>query len=880
MAVSYCWLCFSGTTFADTLVIGVQKQEGGAKALKSSVEKHQLCSDSETCKEKFNLNAWHIFEHEWKPQQVSSTGDSSGSSLCLGWYQEPDRPGLSDNRDPNTLPLSAEADRAIYQKNGESLFSGEVVLRQGNRQLQTQALQFSKAQDKATISSPFKLREPGILIAGEQGEYFVKDGAATASNAVYLMHDRPMRGVAKELARSSDGAIDLFNATYTSCPHNANFWSIKGTSFHLDPVKGYGSADGATLRILDVPIFYAPRFYFPIDDKRHSGFLYPTVSHDSDNGLNISQPYYINLAPNYDMTLTPRVMTNRGLLLENEFRYMTKHQTGELGAAFLGNDGKRDENRNYKENRWLINWRHNHQVTDYFNYSINYADASDKDYLDDFGTELNVGSQSPLWQQLQMQLHNRTDVANHQWQLNARFQQAKSMLIDADDPYQREPQFTLNGEWKLGGGFTWNYFADYNYFNRNEDWQYKRKYWVDQANDVEDSIFGPGSASSISNAIGERFWAQTGLKYRLSNDWSFIEPSISYRYLNYHLDRLGDPYVDNAMAANAALSRSDVLSPSAEAPLYAIDSGLFFERKALFGKSSFTQTLEPRFKYVYSPYRNDQYLQPSFDSGYAAFSYNTLWRDTRFGGYDRIGDTHHLAVGLTSRFLEENGFERFRIGVGQIVYFQDRKVMIDPMLTDETNPDYNLSQEQERLLNENRAKTSPLATQLTWFINNKMRINQDWMFDTQEGKVDEYALSFRYRPNQESLAQARYHYRDQVDRFKKDELGNNTGILTSGNLEEVSGSFILPMGGRWRTFGRWTYDITNNRDMERIIGLTRKSCCHRMQLAYKIWRDPTEPVETAEQKKGIFFELELSGLGSLTGRQVGGFVDAIKRMSY
>ena len=197
------------------------------------------------------------------------------------------------------------------------------------------------------------------------------------------------------------------------------------------------------------------------------------------------------------------------------------------------------------------------------------------------------------------------------------------------------------------------------------------------------------------------------------------------------------------------------------------------------------------------------------------------------------------------------------------------------MLEKDGEEDFDLSQELKRIQEANKASTSPLATQLVWNIRRDLSLRQDWMFNTNRGHVDEYALGVHYLPMQNHAFNFRYRYRDQVDRYKKNDDGNNTTELVNGNLEEADASFMMPLTTNWNTVGRWTYDITNSRSMERSFGVERDSCCYKVQVLYRNWIDPYEDIDTASSKHGVFVQFVLKGLGSLTGTKVESFLQDI-----
>ncbi len=790
------------------------------------------------------------------------------AKVCEGGYVEPYRPGIDYVGDPSDAPIIAEADESTYLETGQGTLTGNVVVRQGYRQIESDVANMNRSTSEADFIGNVVIREPNMLMLGDRADVNMDSGRAEITNAQYVFHAEGSRGEADKIVRRESGIIDMDKATYTTCKPGNCTWQLNGNEVELNPNSGFGTATNATVELWDVPVFYTPWITFPLDDRRKSGLLYPTIAFDSSedgNGFDYTQAIYWNIAPNMDATFTPRIMTNRGALIESEFRYLTKSAKGELGGAYSTPDKVKEENLNYDENRWMVNLRHEQNLTSNWSYRANYTDASDREYFDDFGTDLNIDSRNPLHKELYT-TYQGGGLSSHQWAMTLGTQHLENMDQDEDDPYNKDIDFNLAGNVNLQSGFGVGYVLDYADFQRDKDWDYKRQVLVDPENDVYEGVFGEGSG--INNAVGQRLYAETSAKYRFSNSYAFVEPGVKLRSVNYRLDRL-DPVSEDR--------------PDTTAPTYYLDSGLFFDRPTTLGGMKFTQTLEPRAKYIYTPYKSGQELNPDFDSSESSFTYSSLWRDDRFSGYDRIGDTNQLSLGITSRFLEENGYERFRFGIGQVFYFKDREVLIDPTLNPDDNEDTNLSEDKRRILEANKASTSPIATQLVWNIRRDLRLTQDWMYNTNGGYNQEYALGMQYLPKAGSVFNARYRYRDQVDRAEKysdgPNRGNNTGKYVNGNLEEVDFSAVWPLSPQWSVLGRYTYDITNSRKMEQSFGFERESCCYMMRVMYRNWIDPDDDIDVADEDKGIFFEFVLKGLGNITSSKVGVFLNEISGYS-
>lgn len=813
---------------------------------------------------------------DWVPRyQLDPRQLAAVPAHCTGAYIEPDREGKAFSGDMSLAPIFATADTYRSVEGGTATFTGNVLVRQGYRQLQSDLAFLYRDTETAEFEGNVVFREPNLLLVGDQASVNMQSGRFDASNVRYVFHDQHARGDADQITRREDELVVLHDATYTTCPPTEDTWTVTGNNVTLNKFTGFGTATNATIRVKGIPVFYTPYIYFPIDDRRQSGFLPPTLGYSDDNGVDITTPYYFNLAPNYDATLYPRIMSERGLLLEGQFRYLTESSRGELGGSYLNDDKLKDGNRNYSEERWLFDWTHHQALQPRWTADVDYNRASDRDYLRDFGTSLDVTATDNLNQQFVTTYNGGSD--NHFWSLKGAVQKYQNMTSDASDSYEKVPQIELKGNWLAkNNGFEVDYIADNTYFTRDKRWNYKTKVRegeFDREHEIDRPVYGEGN-SEITNAHGNRTYLETGAKYKFEWPYAFITPGLKLKHVQYHLSNLdSEDYRPNDPKYNT--------SPSTTVPIYSLDAGLFFDRKTnLFGSTEYTQTLEPRMLYLYSPEEKDQLENPVFDTGNNSFSYAQLWRDNRFSGYDRLADMNQLSVGLTTRFLEKNGFERFRAGIGQIFYFEDRKVQLDPyyseLLGGTPDSDVNLNESQRRYLDSQKASTSPIATELVWNATDALSLRQDWIWNTNENHNQEYSLSMRYSPDYDRVFNVSYRYLDQVDRTRKNALGNVIpGEFADGDIEQTDMSFIWPVVSNWSALGRWNYDITNSRSLEAMFGAEYDNCCYKIRFVNRYWIDGDEDIDNAEADRGIFVQFVMKGFGNLFGNKVDDFLGGI-----
>lgn len=804
---------------------------------------------------------------------------------ACGAYVEPPRPGQHFSGDAEAAPIIAEADQSNYDESEIATLIGGVNIRQGSRQLKSDSAVLDRQTNYGAFEGNVVFRETGVLLRGDKGDLQVDSGRASLENTEYVLHEQNIRGSAGQIVRNEDGTLDLNRATYTTCAPGSTGWELSGDVVSLDQETGEGLARGAVVKIEGLPVFYSPILTFPLDDRRKSGFLYPTIGQDSDRGFDFSVPYYWNIAPNYDATITPRVMSKRGFMLENEFRYLVGNTEGELGVAGLANkDPHRDENPYYDQHRWLLNYRQNTRLTSRWTAEVDYSRASDKNYLTDFGSELSLSSRGPLDQRIGTRYEGGGDI--HHWTARLDAHQFQNMSRTTDDPYNKLPQLELKGRWLPNNLIHFNYTADYTKFSRSDDWNYLHE---EKVNGIYQSVYGEGYG--IAKANGERMYFETGASMPFETSYGYLTPSLKVQHVQYQLSNLDRDEVikDLEEAYKDTFRASDYTqSPKTTVPTFSVDSGMYFDRFTDIGESSFVHTLEPRMKYLYSPYVKGQEMNPVFDTAQLDFTYSSLWRDNRFSGYDRLGDANQLSLGITSRLIEDDGFERMRVGIGQTYYFRDRKLWINPLAGndpfEEQDWDRNVADEEVRLREEMTDKASPLASELVYNINRAMSIRQDLMWSTGRNTLDSYGIYYGYRPGARKVLNVGYRYRDQVDRYVKDQNdinvpdpGNPDEYLKTGNnLSQTDISFAWPITSQWSALGRWQYDLTNHRNLELLSGVEYNSCCYQVRLMWRKWIDEDDNIDHSRSKSGIFLQFVLRGLGDLSGGSVGDYLDGIK----
>ncbi|MEZ2875320.1 LPS-assembly protein LptD [Pseudomonas lundensis] len=790
------------------------------------------------------------------PAQLAETGP-----YCAGAYVEPIRPGMNDPTSKSDAPTFIGAKASRYQQEEQiATLAGDVVMRQGSMQIEADEASLYQAENRGELNGKVRLRDNGALIVGDHADVQLDTGAAKVDNAEYILHKSRIRGSALYAKRGENAIIRLKDGTYTTCEPNSNAWQLKGNNITLNPATGFGTATNVTLRVKDIPVFYTPYIYFPIDDRRQSGFLPPSFSSSTDTGFMLVTPYYFNLAPNYDATLYPRYMTKRGLLMEGEFRYLTESSEGQFGAAYLNDkDDKRKDQTDYKDTRYMLNWQHKGGLDSRVLTEVDYTKISDPYYFQDLETE-QIGVESQDYVNQQGSVTYRGDTFNAK--LNAQAYQLAT--VTQITPYNKLPQITFNGALPYHpGGVDFSYNTELVRFDRDLENGYFTNEDGTKSKRLDSYVTG------LARANGTRLNVAPSISLPMTASYGYVTPKLKYMYTQYDLD------LDSVGKSTLSAGERFKSSQNRSVPIASIDSGLYFDRNTQWFGTNYRQTLEPRAFYLYVPER-DQTDIPVFDTGESTFSYGSLWRDNRFSGSDRVGDENKLSLGLTSRWIEENGFERQRISVGQAYYFKDRKVQM---------PDIPENRD------DSTSSVSPYALEYAYRFNRDWRATADYNWDPETRSPRSGSAMMHYQPedNPNKVVNIGYRYRNDQVRYNqytgKWEIGGGDFgvkgqpgyIKDYYKIQQHDFSVIWPIVPQWNVISRWQYDYNRNRTLEAFGGFEYDNCCWKLRLINRYWVDNDEYTQEAPTNEkgdhGLFLQIVLKGLGGVVGTKVESFLD-------
>lgn len=738
---------------------------------------------------------------------------------CCGLYVEPPLAPTTGN--PGQLIVNG----AAVETAGDGIVdvTGGITAQQDSARLSADRGVFDQNSQTFTLNGNIQIRQPGLLLVGENATADRAVGTAELQNASYVLHEEGARGTADIIVyKDEQGIITIDNGVYSRCEPGSNAWLLAGDSFELNQNTGMGTARGVTLRVKDVPVMYLPWVRFPITDQRASGFLAPIIGNTRDGGLDIAAPYYLNLAPNYDATLTPRIQSERGVMLGVETRYLGSNWQQVLDMNYLPNDrlydaatvGMPDSDSPPKEDRWALNYDFAAVLTRGWGANISYRSISDFEYFQDIGSNgLMSTTQSFLYRTANLYYNSRN------WTFVAATQDVQ--LIDPSvarefEPYRTLPRLTLDGNYSLPAGFEVGVDSEYTVFDRDLNPVYFSR------NQINNGILVTGSRLAITPEIS----------LPLSNSYAFFTPTMKYKYAAWNLD-------DWRPNASDSPSRS-IFSGN-------IDTGLIFERDTTIGGQGFRQTLEPRLFYLYNEYE-DQSDIPLFDTSELTFSFNQLFRDDRFSGADRVGDANQLTVAVSSRFYDMNGQEKARFSLGQIQHFEDRRVTLAGI------PGLIPGQKE-------RQSGSAVTGEVMYQIADRWRTGSYVEWNTHENSLDVGNVQLQYQSDADHILNIGYRYRDMP-----------APIFFNGidrRIKQTDISAVWPLTDSWNLVARWNYDYSNDRSLETIAGLEYSNCCWNVRVIARQWIDNNALYFGREDDNtGVFVQFELKGLGSLLGGNV------------
>lgn len=504
------------------------------------------------------------------------------------------------------------------------VFNGNVTLRRGDQFMGADQLTYDKGREHYVAEGSIRYQGGGLRMTADRAEGDQAKDLHTIHDLDYqLLSQRGNGGADSVILNGNIGS--LRGATYSTCPPESRHWEVRAHRIDVDTEEGMAVARGATLRVGRVPVLYLPWFKFPTDERRRTGLLFPSISNSSRNGFDFRQPIYLNLAPNYDATLSPRLMTNRGVQLGAQFRYLVEGGAGTVEGNWMPNDDLRDRDRG------LFHYDAFQNLSKYWQARANVNWISDTRYFEDFSGSIEGLSQYTAFSEIGVYGRGRGwdagITADHS-------QLADFTLTENILPYNRTPRAYVHWERSLGLRFVGGIDAE--------------------AVRFQHPVYDAGSRMDVKP------WLSLPLE---GNSW-FLRPTAAFRHTSYQLDE------------GLATSLGNGRSPSRSQPIFSLDSGVYFDRDTRVKGKDYLQTIEPRLFYLRVPYTNQDDM-PLFDTQPLTFGWGQLFRDNRYSGADRQADANQLTVAVSTRMIRQSdGRERFSASLGQIRYFDESRVRI------------------------------------------------------------------------------------------------------------------------------------------------------------------------------------------------------------
>lgn len=725
--------------------------------------------------------------------------------------------------DPNTTPITVQADSVTGDINQSVTYQGDVTVVQGDKTLQADRAHYNASTGYARIEGNLQVQGPELTVTtNERIESNLKTNISEIYAPSFQVNGSGARGSSAHIkVDTENNSTVIQDLAFTTCPVGDNSWYLQAGEVELTQGESLGEAYHTVLYVKDVPVMYLPYLNFPISNKRKSGLLYPSVSVGSDSGFDYAQPIYFNIAPNYDYTLTPRLMTKRGLLLSNEFRFLPWQDTyGVMTFDYLHHDSNWDLAHDFDSSqRYFFRLQ---QTSYFFNrdleVELDYQRVRNNDYnyITDIGAEGTNVTDDHLRQSL------RASYDDPRFNIATEVRSYQRLLPDYavySRPFSLLPQ--------VRGSFYDNYGPFTFGFN------------------AEATRFSSSSDSDAESFAATRLHLEPDVNLQMFNSrGTLVEGNVKGFFTYYNQDSLDEmpSYYHESLGFRE-------LASSTTRSLYLLElhGKTTLERKVL--DLRHTQTLEPEIKYQYIPYTNqdDIALYDTTDrmsDFYSNFSYR------HFTGYDRIADLNNLTFGLTSRLLDAHDRELMRVGVSQTYSFVPTRVTLNP------NDDRDLSPRSPLSVYFNASPIEGLTTHASMTYTN----------DTNE--ITSWNAMAQYRNENGFMVQVSYRFTDDGNRSFSDNIID---------LKQIGVVTQVPLGRNFSLAVASYRDLEQDENIDTKVALKFEDCCWSLAFIYENynscdWRD----LEYRQDHRfGISFEFKGIGAVNISGSADKDYTDTI-----
>jgi LPS-assembly protein len=560
-------------------------------------------------------------------------------------------PQLASAEDLATQKQSPEISQGSIEIEGDSLETlldrkmkakGNAILKKGNKTIKAEVIEYDEVSEKLITTGNTNIDLESMSLRGSKLTLKLSDETGSMEDAsfnfkrgdkeeksvikngtVITKRSYDFRGDAKAIFFEGENKKRLQSGRVTTCEADSDDWYLKSSNMEVNTKTDRVNASNAIVEFKGLPVLYTPYINFSLNKNRKSGFLATTFGTTTKSGFDLQIPYYFNISPNMDATVTARYLGKRGPQADGEFRYLEENYSGKNQIQFM----KHDEESG-KDNRYLVRLEHQHKLNNGWSASYNYQKVSDDAYFSDLATMIQVTSVVNLPQRANI------NYAGDTWKFNALTEKYQTLTDASNSPYQRLPQLDLSGRKDLDS-YILDFKSQWAYFDRDEKFT--------------------STYTDAQKVTGSRLTITPGITVPFTETYGYIKPKLSANVRSYNLN-------------NSSIGNKDILTP-----IVSVDSGMYFDRTVNLLNQNFTNTLEPRLFYVYIPYK-DQSALPNFDTGLADLNMQTLFSENQYNGQDRINDANQLTASVTSKFIDKNGKERLSGIVAQRYYFEDRRI--------------------------------------------------------------------------------------------------------------------------------------------------------------------------------------------------------------
>jgi len=731
-----------------------------------------------------------------------------------------DRPLVEDNYED--LPVHIESESSTLNYPSGATFRGNVNLEQGNRRLVANEVSLhqntrdndDKPERIITATGDVNYDDNFVKLSGSKASTNLNTKDSEVFDTNYHLVGRQGRGEANRIALRDNRYMVMNEGTFTSCLTGDSSWHIAGSEIIQDNEEQLAEIWNARFYIGPVPIFYSPYLQIPTGDKRRSGFLIPSASYSNTDGLKLGLPYYWNISPNFDATFTPNFISNRGVLLQNEFRYLLG-----IGAGLFEFDWLPDDRRykKYKINddnsdRWLFHWNHGGVLDRVWRFYVDYTKVSDNRYLNDIETLYGSSTDGYVSQKYSF------GYADKYWNVALQVKEFQIFTYGGNkNAYRALPQFDLtNYQYDLGP--------------------------INLQTHVQGAHF---TSENKHNPEVTRLHVEPTLSLPIAERWGNFNAEVKLRATHFQ-QKVPDSFAADYRSRTGTTAPNLKDSVNRVLPQYKMNGKLVFERD-MDWLTSYTQTLEPQVQYLYIPYKNQSNIY-LYDTTLLQSDYVGLFRDRLYSGLDRIASANQVTTGVTSRLYDKGLNERFNISVGQIYYFEPSRT------GDET---FSVGKKEN---------TGSLvwATDSYWKINDIMSIRGGLQYDDRLNSVSIGDVAFEYRPADNKLLQLSYRYASQ-EYIASTVTGLNTNReVYQQDINQIGAVISYPINANWAGVATYYYDPKLNQSNDGMIGVQYANCCWGFNVAVerKIISWNTKEDKNSDYDNKISFNIELRGLSN------------------